>query len=61
MAGSNNAPTMAEFINNTRIYSITKEAESDISKGNCTRIHKTNMIVNETPLPKRKRNYTCMP
>ena len=53
--GSNNAPTMSKFVNSSRLITITQEAEAGIAKGNCTRLSKDVMIINDEPLPKRKR------
>jgi hypothetical protein len=53
--GSNNAPSMAQFLSFNRLHTVTREVETDIARGNCTRLSKGNMIINDTPLPKRKR------
>ena len=55
--GSNNAPTMSEYVNSSRLITntITQKVEAGIAKGNCTQLSKDVIIINDEPLPKRKR------
>ena len=53
--GSNNAPTMSEYVNSSRLITITQKVEAGIAKGNCTQLSKDEIIINDEPLPKRKR------
>ena len=53
--GSNNAPTMSEYVNSSRLITITQKVEAGIAKGNCTQLSKDVIIINNESLPKRKR------
>ena len=53
--GSNNAPTMAEFLNYNRLHSVAKSAATSL-QGNCSTGPKSKAItVTNEPVPKRKR------
>ena len=44
--GSNNAPTMSEYVISSRLIAITQKAEAGIAKGNCTQLSKDVIIIN---------------
>ena len=53
--GSNNAPTLKEVHNNTRLMSVVGEVTTPIHRGNCTVAMKQPISISDEPLAKRKR------
>ena len=53
--GSNNAPTMSEYVISSRLITITQKSKAGIAQGNCTQLSKDVIIINTKPLPEQKR------